>query len=63
MAGSDTDLTDARTLREIAEAEAVEPEQGRKGQETAANLIDKAARLREEAAKKASEDAAKENKK
>ena len=63
MAGSDTDLTDARTLREIAEAEAVEPEQGRKEQETAANLIDKAARLREEAAKKAAEDAAKENKK
>ena len=48
LAGADTDLTEAKTLTELAKAEAVQQEQRRKAIEAEANLLGAAARLRKE---------------
>ena len=48
LQGADTELTEAKTLGEIADASLAEAEQQRKNTETQANLIDKTAHLRKE---------------
>jgi len=48
MQGADTELTEAKTLSELAKAEAVPDEQRRKATETQASLLEASARLRKE---------------